>query len=300
MSSSAEPSGPVYLSDLTDDELSNRDIKAAFFDIDGTLLGLDGHYDPGLVEQIQGLKSAGIKTGIASGRPQFAAQFVIDELGLDDPGIFCAGAHVYFPAEARSLRSACLQRDDSKALIAALRKLIVYYELYTEDEFYVEPGSTSFEAHKKIRDTHAEHLRRAPKLRHFDEPLSSSSVIKILAAVDNRQDQDVLFRLERDFPQLDFAFAGIAAYPDWLFVSVVDSQACRKQAFELLLDYHGIEAHQVISFGDAQSDCVLLSSAGIGVAMGNATQQVKDIANYVTKPVWENGVSYALSRFIKV
>ncbi len=278
---------------LEEPQLKSRDIRVAFFDIDGTLLGLDGQYSEASKQQIRRLKTLGVKVAIASGRPNFAAQFVIDELSITDPGVFCTGAHVYCPTTQNTLVMQGVSAAQSRQLTEALRNSDIYYELYTADDYYIESDIC-----EEIGRTHASHMRQVPQFRNFDELIGVDPVVKFLVAVNNEREHEKLFSMERAFPECQFAYAKIAAHPDWLFASVIDKDACKHQAFDFLLDHYQVSAENVISFGDAQSDKVFLERAGTGVAMGQAADDVKMVANYVTHPVWDDGVAYALSRLI--
>ena len=66
------------LSNIADEALPTTKIKAAFFDIDGTLLGLNGHYTSASKQEILRVRSLGVKTAVASGRPYFAAKFIVE------------------------------------------------------------------------------------------------------------------------------------------------------------------------------------------------------------------------------
>ncbi len=282
------------LHDLDDHQLQTQDIKVAFFDIDGTLLGLDGQYSEASKHQIQRLKAHGIKVAVASGRPNFAAQFIIDELSISDPGVFCTGAHVYCPTTQDTLVMQGVSPALSRRLTDVLRNSDIYYELYTANDYFIES-----DIGEEIGRTHATHMRQTPQRRSFDELIGVGPVVKFLVAVNHEREHEKLYALERSFPECQFAYARIAAHPDWLFASVIDNDACKHQAFDFLLDYYGVSAENVISFGDAQSDKVFLERAGTGVAMGQAVDDVKLVANYITRPVWDDGVAYAISRLIK-
>ncbi|MFL0799275.1 MAG: HAD family hydrolase [Agarilytica sp.] len=279
---------------LENHELKKQHIKVAFFDIDGTLLGLDGQYSDASKQQILRLKASGIKVAIASGRPNFAAKFIVDELSISDPGVFCTGAHVYCPTTRNTLVMQGVSASLSQRLTEALRNNDIYYELYTAEDYFIESDKC-----EDIGKTHASHMRQAPQNRNFDALIGVESVVKFLIAVDSVEEHEKLFDLERAFPECQFAYAKIAAHPDWLFASVIDKDACKHQAFDYLLDYYKVSAENVISFGDAQSDKVFLERAGTGVAMGQAADDVKSVANYVTRPVWDDGVAYAISRLIQ-
>ena len=63
------------------------------------------------------------------------------------------------------------------------------------------------------------------------------------------------------------------------------------------LELHGLSREDTIAFGDGPNDLDMIEYAGIGVAMGNARQELKDIADYVTKDISDNGIKYAMEHF---
>ena len=126
--------------------------------------------------------------------------------------------------------------------------------------------------------------------------VARSKVSKLLLGVNRTIQGDKISLLEQQFPHLIFARAYLAAYPDWQFASVISGAATKRRAFDFLLQHHQVQPHQVIAFGDAESDMDFLQMAGIGVAMGNANDNVKAVANWVTKTADEAGVAYALEQ----
>lgn len=269
-------------------------IKAVFFDIDGTLLDKNGAYTAELKEQIARVRALGIKTGIASGRPMFAAQFLIDELNLVDPGVFCTGAYVYSPCSNEPIARHPLRKDDAQSLLEHLRQLGLYYELYTLDAFYYETGFGT-----DIRRVHAQHLRCQPVRANLVDVAMEEPVFKFIVGVNSIEGRRSLRTLEQQLPQLHFAYASLPGYPEWCFANVIDSNACKRQAFARLLEYHQLSSDNVASFGDSHSDKVFLELAGVGVAMGNAPEDVQEVARFITKAAWEDGAAYALSRLIQ-
>lgn len=273
--------------------LRQRDIRLAFFDIDGTLLGLDGNYTQRVKDAILAVRAAGVKTAVASGRPLFAAEFLVQELQLQDAGVFYTGALLYDPRHHETLAIHVLESSLVDAMVAAAKSRQIYTEIYTRDHFYVERLTG-------LGELHSEHLRTRPRVRPFTDLAPVEPVIKLLFAVQNPAEHDLLYQLEAEFPQAVFAYARMAAHPDWLFVSVIAASACKREAFARLLDYHQVSAEQVIAFGDAQSDKIFLELAGVGVAMGNAADDVKQVADLITAPVWDDGVALVLEQLLSV
>ncbi|HEY6527152.1 MAG TPA: HAD family hydrolase [Cellvibrionaceae bacterium] len=279
---------------IADADLPRTQIKLIYFDIDGTLLNQHGEYPSELQSALARVQNLGIKTAVASGRPQFAAQWIINNLGLTAPGVFCTGAHVYFPEQQHHLVQHFLPVTTLVKLIGALRQTDFYYELYTHERFYIERDTAAY-----IRATHSQHLRVSPSVKHFDDIISCEPVIKLLIGANQPADIAAIYNLERIFSdECIFAYAKLPAYPDWLFASIIDKRADKNAAFNYLLGHHQLSAEQVMSFGDAQSDKQFLQAAGIGIAMGNAAADVKAVARFTTKAVWDNGIAYALERLI--
>lgn len=265
------------------------DIRLAFFDIDGTLLDSNGQIRPQLYSAIARLKAKGIKTAIASGRPYFAARFLVEELGINDAGMFYTGAHLFDPSTQQTLLEVPLLNTDALAVVQAAQKLNLYAEVYTPGGFYLQEQT-------EIGRVHAAHLRVNPELGDLTEVVLRNSVSKLLVGVNRVAHGDKISVLEQQFPQLIFARAYLAAYPDWQFASVISGAATKQRAFDCLLHHHHLKSNQVIAFGDAESDMDFLRMAGIGVAMGNANNNVKAVADWVTKTADEAGVAYALGQ----
>lgn len=281
----------MHVSDPYLDKLLARPLELAFFDIDGTLLGLDGNYTARVASSILKVQALGIKTAIASGRPKFAANFLIEELGLRAAGCFCTGAHLEDPAGGAPIIQYTLSAELVVRLLASASAMNVYTELCFGEDFFVEHRP-------EISLLHSEHLRCVPKqVGSLLDHVNHGPVLKLLFAVTREDEHELLYQLEREFPEAVFAYAKMAAKPDWLFVSVISDEGCKRKGFQQLLDYHQVAANQTIAFGDAQSDKVFLELAGVGVAMGNATDDVKSVADVVTLPVWEDGVAVVLERY---
>lgn len=272
---------------LTQAKQKASQIKLAFFDIDGTLLDSHGQIHPALKSQIARIKALGIKTAIASGRPYFAAQFLIDELGIDAAGSFYTGAHLFDPVSQQTLAEKTLERDQVLGLLARTTQLNLYREIYSAQAYYLE-------THSEISRIHAAHLRVQPQLGRLEDIACDIATSKLLLGVDRSEQGGLIDLLEDEFPQLIFARAYLTAYPDWQFASVISAQASKAWAFAQLCQFHGVHAHEVMAFGDAESDMDFLHMAGLGVAMGSAPAKVKAVADWVTASSDDAGVAQAL------
>jgi Cof subfamily protein (haloacid dehalogenase superfamily) len=271
---------------------ASHDSQVVFIDVDGTLLAKDGSYSSALKQQIKRLHQYGIKTAIASGRPSYAAQFLFDELGISDVGVFCTGAEIYHPSEKHHLHYHALDPEWVRAFYQYMQTLDIYCELYTTHYHAVENPSD-------ISRVHGQHLRVAPRIMCGNSVLAESlPVIKLLLGRQKGSTSPSLRQLSTEFPEVEFAFAHFLARPEWEFASVISRDANKKAAFDIVTQHYGIHAENVMSIGDSQSDMLFIQQAGVGVAMGNASDEVKAVADYITLGADDDGVAYALEKLV--
>lgn len=93
-------------------------------------------------------------------------------------------------------------------------------------------------------------------------------------------------------------------YPELVFICWMDvgydilpNQASKGLGMKRLAQYLQIPLKDVIAFGDGDNDFEMVRDAGLGIAMGNATNEVKSVAKFITKDVSEDGIDYALRHF---
>ena len=91
--------------------------------------------------------------------------------------------------------------------------------------------------------------------------------------------------VEAAFPELKLPlFAGMQG------ADIIEQEASKAKGLLRLCEYYGIPVEQTVAFGDSMNDYEIVQAAGIGVAMGNAAEALKQTADYVTDPIGENGI----------
>lgn len=68
---------------------------------------------------------------------------------------------------------------------------------------------------------------------------------------------------------------------------------------KIVLDYYNIPKENCVAIGDSSNDLDMLKFSGISIAMGNATDYVKTKSDFITLPIEEDGVSYAIEHILK-
>ena len=79
----------------------------------------------------------------------------------------------------------------------------------------------------------------------------------------------------------------------------MDPRVNKEVGLEWFCEHHDIKLSEVISFGDNDNDYELVKAAGVGVAMDNATDHVKSVADYITKSNDEDGVYHFLKNYLE-
>ena len=79
---------------------------------------------------------------------------------------------------------------------------------------------------------------------------------------------------------------------------VMNKGVSKGNAVKILADYYGINSEQVICIGDSENDLSMIKFAGLGVAMGNGSQVVKEAAQYITDSNNCDGVAKVIEKFV--
>lgn len=274
------------------DSLERSQIKAVFFDIDGTLVNKDHAISLQTRHAISELIKQNITVSLATGRPYFGATQIMSELGVNGPSLFYAGALIVEPHQGTPLFAKTIEPKVLQTLIEEVSRKQLYCELYTHSDYYISQAS-------KFADIHTEYLQRSPQIVPFDKLLETEFILKVGFTVERGSPQEISLRetLAR-FSTLHFATAAGASHPHLLWGSATHKDASRENAFKFLTALMNISPKEAIAFGDGESDIPFLKLAGIGIAMGNSPECVKNAALIVTKSVDSEGVPYAISRFL--
>lgn len=257
--------------------------KLAVFDVDGTLVDYDGAGVPANRVALQRLRAAGTTVAIATGRPLAILDETLEEIGEVDYAVCSNGATIQALATGEILRDMVLPSDQIARLVTDVRGSVqgVGTALESRDQLLEEAGFA----------------RRVPPSPH------ESPVEDVLANFDPAEapvqraiffhddyDDDLAALAELIAPHLDDRcelFYGVFLP----IVEVVPVGNNKAAALDALVAHLGIEAADAIAFGDGKNDIEMLQWAGIGIAMDNAHDDAKAVADAITGQVADGGVA---------
>ena len=254
-------------------------IRAVFFDVDGTLVSFRTHaVPPSAARALKLLRAAGIKVFVATGRHLSA----INNLGdLEFDGyVTLNGGLCYAGPERRVVHKCPVHRDDVAALLDLMKQRPMPCVFVRERDMYLnfvdENVQNVFRMLNFIR------VPQADLRTKCDE-----EVYQFIAFFGKEREEEVMGRLPH------------CRATRWFhtFSDVVPADTCKTVGIRRLCGCFGIAPEEVMAFGDGGNDIEMLRDAAVGVAMGNADEEVKAAADYVTSSVDDDGVYRALCHF---
>lgn len=255
-----------------------KNIKAVFFDVDGTLVSFNTHKIPeSTLQSIMKLREKGIKVFIATGR-NYEAAAKFKELEVD--GYVTINGGYCIMSEGKVIHKVFVDEKDKKALFEFQKSNPFPCIVMAENSTYVNYFNNDVEFFVNLLDF--------PELqvKSLDNMLTDNIL------------QFVLFTPESN----DEKMSQILSHCDsqrWhpVFVDYVTAGSNKGVGIKITAQYFGINLEETMVFGDGSNDISMLKAAEIGIAMGNAPDNVKAEADYVTDSVDDDGVMKALQHF---
>ncbi|HFH8620470.1 TPA: HAD-IIB family hydrolase [Streptococcus agalactiae] len=274
-------------------------IKAVFFDIDGTLLNDRKNVQKSTIKAIRNLKDQGILVGLATGRgPSFVQPF-LENLGLDF-AVTYNGQYIYSRSEIiytnqlskttvyRLIRYAGARRREISLGTASGLLGSGIISLGTSRLGQIVSSLVPRKWAKAIERSFKHFIRRI-KPQNIDslmiilrEPIYQV----VLVATEGESE-----RIQKQFPRVKLTRSSPYS------MDVISEEQSKVKGIERVGQRYGFDLSEVIAFGDSDNDIEMLSQVGIGVAMGNASQQVKENARYTTADNNDDGISKALAHY---
>jgi Cof subfamily protein (haloacid dehalogenase superfamily) len=266
--------------------------RACYFDLDGTLVDSSGSIHPLVQDSIQWLHDAGILVGIATGRPWFATQSIAELLKVSAPCLSFSGALINEPNIWTPLYSKGLEEQQVCEIIHYCREKEWYLELYDSETYYSEN-------HTALSSIHAEYLQISAEVIDFDTLVRGDrEYLKAVVIFEAKPPESELLELSKRIPTIEMSIAQGASHPNIYFLNLTHLSAGRLPGLEQICRALDCTPRDIMAFGDSSSDVPFLSSVEWGIAMGNASDEVKSAARYTISSVEEQGIYRFLHEFL--
>lgn len=246
-------------------------IQAVFFDIDGTLIPMGKKTMPSsTLKALYAMREKGIKLFVATGRPPNSIQHVQKIFSFDGyltaNGQYCFNNETiiheqYIPSDSIQTIVPYIEENHIPVLFASLD--YCYRNIYN-----IDPYDSSW----PIADL---------------KTLANKKIIQIMAQIPPHEDKNFLNHLP---------FCKSARWTD-RFADIIPEDGGKDRGIDRIIQYYHIPLENVMAFGDGGNDIAMLKHVPYGVAMGNANDDVKKNAAYVTTDIEDNGIAHALIHF---
>ena len=259
-------------------------IRALFFDIDGTLVSFQTHQIPvSAVLALEQAKALGVKIFISTGRPKVIITNLkaLEERNLIDGYITMNGGYCFTGNTVISKHPISQHSAQVILRYATERKIpnIVVGEHdiarcdtapVFEDLFYGQLGvDVRFKELSGIEDVEGKDIYQ---LTTFVDDAGEAELAPLIPDCE----------IGRWHPA---------------FVDISGKGCTKQKGIDEIIKYFGIKLEETMAFGDGGNDIPMIRHAQVGVAMGNALDSVKAIADYVTDTVDDDGIVKALKHF---
>ncbi len=255
-------------------------IKAAFFDIDGTLISFKTHRIPDSTKQaITELKRKNIKIFIATGRPFFLINN-LEDLKFD--GFITLNGAYCINDENETIYKKSVSQDDVESLIRYQEKNEAFPCMFaTKDKVFINYVDDNVE--KMVRLINF----ISPDIMSLNDAMNEE-IFQFMGFFGQEQEKEIM---EKAFPNCT------AARWNPLFADIVAKGSSKQTGIDELLKHYNINLQDVIAFGDGGNDIPMLKHTPLSIAMGNANEEVKKSATYITDNVDDDGIWNALKYF---
>lgn len=256
-------------------------IKAIFFDIDGTLRSNVTHSVPAsAINAIKELQNKGIKVFIATGRPEMLVK-EFEPLGFDGY-ITMNGCHCY-TANHEPVFDQYIDSGDVERLMKFLETDNTPFIFVFGDKMLLTGVNDKVE--QVAIDLNIPIAELAKK-----EEAVGKNIQQMMGYFTAEEDEQKCI-MSKVLPNSEA--------PRWhpLFTDINPQGCSKSRGIDEVIVHYGISIEETMAFGDGGNDIAMLKHTKIGVAMGNASEQVKEEADYVTDTVDNDGIAKALKHF---
>jgi Cof subfamily protein (haloacid dehalogenase superfamily) len=271
---------------MTVDDVDVPKIELVLADVDGTLVTDDKQLTDRAVAAVRSLKDAGVKFAVTSGRPPRGMQMLVEPLALTLPlAAFNGGLY------ARPDMSVIEERSIDSSLVAQIVELIGKHEL----DVWLYRGSEWL-----LRDEHVAHVKKEADTVRFAPTVVESldgiveGIAKIVGVSD---DLDRVAAAEAD-ARKRFGEHVSAARSQPYYLDVTHPEANKGAVLHYFSRKYEIPMERIATFGDQPNDMLMFDGAGISIAMGNASEEVKAAATHVTASNQDEGFAIAIERYV--
>lgn len=291
--------------------------KMLVLDMDGTLLNENQEISQKNIIAIEKAKRLGVKVVLATGRSIYGIEKYLKELDLisdNNYSVTCSGALVLNNSNKRILQCNNLSVDEIKYIIQSSKKLNLKLNFFSGKNMLIDTYNLISEFDSIANNLNLKTLNldllheenTVAKATLINEDISIIEEIKSIFPSICLEETDISFNkdfnrdLFKDTSRLPLEFLEkftvVKTTP--FTYEIIKKNINKKTGIEILAEELHIIPEEIICIGDSGNDIHMIEYAGLGVAMGNAFEEIKESADYITCTNKEDGVAHVIEKFI--
>ncbi|EMW7171094.1 sugar-phosphatase [Vibrio fluvialis] len=263
--------------------------KLIALDMDGTLLNSQKQISPRTKLAIAEAREQGIKVVLASGRPIDGMRSKLEELNIqskDDYVLYYNGSMVANVGTGEIIYQQILDGRSAKMVARLANEMGVNTHAFSQIHGLITPKTSKYtEVEAQINGLSITEM-------DFEQLEDDHPIIKAMIVAEPELLTRTITSLPADLHQ---QYTIVQSAP--FFLEFLNTQSNKGVGVKAIADHLNIPASQVICMGDAENDHHMLQYAGMGIAMANAMEETKRIADYITLSNDEDGVATAIEKF---
>ena len=274
-----------------------KHIKLVMSDVDGTLINTQHQVSQRTKKAVHQLIARGVEFGIATGRDYESASGIAKQLGLDPntiPIVSLNGFWVDHPELNYQFRDKTIDFETSKKLGKIGSQYFMGVLYFFQDKVYSHMDDLSLEDYELSVGTDRTHFFKddvdmqridsIEDIKHIFTP--DHEVLKIVFIQDEDYTELVKERISRNFPE---AFDLLMVGPGW--AEIMPKAVNKGKAILEYAKFRHLDPKEILAFGDSDNDLTMIHYLGTGVAMKNARNSLKVLADEITASNDDDGVA---------
>ncbi len=277
--------------------------KLLAIDIDGTLLNSRGKISDENIDAIRRAIENGIKVCLCTGRNIKNTRAIAKKINSDFPFVCADGTVFYDTKNNKVIKEYLIEKSTFEKIIEEANKHNLYMEFCTKRHYIKYVRNIGLEKYgygdapktimEKLEHHFIKNVRYVKNHQKFKNKFGGGINQFIISGEQRELEKMKKFLIESDFSDVDIR---VDLWSDFIFIVPKD---CNKAyGLNILSDYFDIDISEMIAIGDQMNDIDMIKKAGLGVAMGNATDEIKKVAGFITSSNDDSGVAFAIKKFV--
>ncbi len=282
-------------------------IKLVASDLDGTIISKDNYVFENNYKAIEDLHKNNTNFVICTGKTYPITKTICKRINASY-GIFGNGNQIIDLKTGKEIYKNLLNQSDVLTCIEIAKKNNLHVHIYTNEEVITEELLyLDLRNYTLQTSTKQEHFMKFKIVDNIKDYVSSNSlqICKLVISSTNSTEK-VKAEILNNVNVSATTIRKFGDYKDFIinkeyeYIDIIPKNVNKNTALKILGEYLNIKSDEMLTIGDNLNDLDMIKNAGIGVAVANAYDEIKKVANYTTKnSVEKGGFAEAVYKFVK-